>query len=139
MTEKRFKGCQYPLENSVHGLFATKQGTATVKCNLLQLLLTNPGERVMLPTFGVALKELLFEPATVLLEERARQMIAKAISIWEPRVVIEDLFVTVNPTEDQVPARDEDGAAILYINIKFRDPENVKEVEELVITRPLGV
>ena len=33
-----------------------------IKGQLTQLLLTNPGERVMLPDYGVGLKQYLFEP-----------------------------------------------------------------------------
>lgn len=46
-------GCPYPIARNPLGLLKTATGTAAIKGDLLQLLLTNPGERVMLPTFGV--------------------------------------------------------------------------------------
>ena len=53
-------GVAFPLDET--NLFS---GTETVreqiKSNLLNILLTYPGERVNLPSFGVGLKNLLFE------------------------------------------------------------------------------
>ena len=40
----------------------TKNLGEEVKQNLKNLLLTSPGERVMLPTFGAGIRKMLFEP-----------------------------------------------------------------------------
>jgi phage baseplate assembly protein W len=53
-------GMAFPLDET--NMF---QGTESVKdqikANLLNVLLTYPGERVNMPTFGVGLKQLIFE------------------------------------------------------------------------------
>lgn len=141
MAKQRFLGLQYPLVQTPRGILAQKSGINQIKANLLQLLLTNPGERVMLPTFGTPLRDLLFEPNDVILEARAKQMITDAILAWEPRVVITNISVNSkidrNNSLHPLDTKEEiDG--ILYIRIKFVDPENIQEVEELVIERPLG-
>lgn len=41
----RFLGLQYPLTETVRGIFAQKNGISQIKADMLQLLLTNPGER----------------------------------------------------------------------------------------------
>jgi phage baseplate assembly protein W len=62
MAKKKFLGLQYPLAKSSRGILAQKVGVDQIKADLLQLLLTNPGERVMLPTYGTPLRKLIFEP-----------------------------------------------------------------------------
>jgi phage baseplate assembly protein W len=140
MEKQRFLGMQYPLVKTPRGILAQKNGINQIKADLLQLLLTNPGERVMLPSYGTPLRTLLFEPNDAILEIRAKQMIADAILIWEPRIVITNIEVknqiersslNQNDTNDEI-----DG--ILFIKIKFVDPENITEIEELIIERPLG-
>jgi phage baseplate assembly protein W len=140
MEKQRFLGMQYPLVKTPRGILAQKNGINQIKADLLQLLLTNPGERVMLPTYGTPLRTLLFEPNDTMLEIRAKQMIADSILTWEPRIVITNIEVR-NKIEksslNQSDTNDEiDG--ILFIKIKFVDPENITEIEELAIERPLG-
>lgn len=45
MTKKKFIGSQYPLKKTPRGIFAPLNGVDQIKADLLQLLLTNPGER----------------------------------------------------------------------------------------------
>lgn len=47
--------------NSIDGFTMLKDFNRVVKQNLKMLLLTNPGERVMIPSFGVGLKRMIFE------------------------------------------------------------------------------
>jgi len=53
-------GVAFPLddENMFTGTLTTKE---QAKANLLNVLLTYPGERINMPNFGVGLKKLLFE------------------------------------------------------------------------------
>ena len=57
-----FLGAPYPIVKTARGLLAAQTGVDQVKADLLQLLLTNPGERVMLLDYGTPLRELIFEP-----------------------------------------------------------------------------
>lgn len=140
MTTKRFLGCQYPLVKTPRGVMAQKSGVAQIKADLLQLLLTNPGERVMMPTFGTPLRQLVFEPNDAALEIRARQMISDSITKWEPRVVVTAIQVTSSFDEDDLDPLDtkDDLEHILGIKIQFVDPENIQQVEELVLEFPIG-
>ena len=58
----KFLGAPYPIIKHPRGFFHTQSGIDQVKADLLILLLTNPGERVMLPDFGAGLNRLMFEP-----------------------------------------------------------------------------
>ncbi len=136
----KFLGLQYPLVKTARGLMAQQSGVDQIKADLLQLLLTNPGERVMLPTYGTPLRELFFEPNDQNLEVRAKNMIAESILAWEPRVVINNIAVQAGlDRNDKRLHRDDDKdevESILMITIEFVDPENITEIEELVLNIP---
>lgn len=138
---KKFLGLQYPLMKNPRGLMAQKTGVNQIKADLLQLLLTNPGERVMMPTFGTPLKELFFEPNDPALEIEATNMISNAILTWEPRIVVQNISIKagVDRNDNRLNAFDakDDVDHILMISIEFVDPENISQVEELVLQVPL--
>jgi hypothetical protein len=140
MEKQRFLGMQYPLVKTPRGILAQKNGINQIKADLLQLLLTNPGERVMLPSYGTPLRTLLFEPNDAILEIRAKQMIADSISTWEPRIVITNIEVKNKIEKSSLNKSDTNDEidGILFIKVKFVDPENITEIEELAIERPLG-
>tara|TARA_R100000808_G_C2112925_1_gene126459 strand:+ start:329 stop:721 length:393 start_codon:yes stop_codon:yes gene_type:complete len=56
----------------------------TIKQNLKMLLLTSPGERVMIPTYGVGLRDYLFSPNTDLTRDDIKSEIMSQISIFMP-------------------------------------------------------
>jgi phage baseplate assembly protein W len=53
-----------------------------VRDELLQLLLTNPGERLFLPEFGAGVRRLVFEPASDVLRGVTKARITQALSRW---------------------------------------------------------
>ena len=77
-----------------------------VKSNLINVLLTEPGERVNLPDFGVGLKNLLFETQidTNVLESRIDDQIKKHI----PEITLISAEADFSPDEH-----------ILYIKITY--------------------
>lgn len=136
----KFLGLQYPLERTHRGILAQKKGVDQIKADLLQLLLTNPGERVMLPDFGTPLRKLIHEPNDATLVATATQMIAASINRWEPRVEVTNIHVTSNIDPNDLNRDDpkEDIEHILGIKIEFVDPENISKVEALVLELPSG-
>jgi phage baseplate assembly protein W len=62
---------------------------------VLQLLLTNPGERLFLPDFGGGVRRLVFEGGGQTTEAMAKAMISQALSRWlDRRVTLQELAVT---------------------------------------------
>lgn len=59
------------------------------RSNLLNLLLTNKGERIMQPGFGTGLQGLLFEQETDDLEDRISDTIYDNVNFWLPYINIE--------------------------------------------------
>ena len=139
-TTKKFLGAQYPFVKTPRGIVAQKNGVDQIKADMLQLLLTNPGERVMMPEFGTPLRKLFFEPNDPTLEQQARQIIATSINKWEPRVVISQIEITSNFNKNSLDTSDtgDEIEGILGIKIKFLDPQNILAVDELVLELPIS-
>lgn len=65
-----------------------------VKEELLQILLTNFGERIFLPTFGGGVRRLLFEGLSANTFAITKSSITDAISRWlGHRIILDDLIV----------------------------------------------
>ena len=94
----------------------------------------------MLPTFGCDLRKFLFEPADATLVDQVRAQIIQQLNLWEPRVVIDNINVQLNPDRSLLNSQDDltEQGAILYIQIDFYDPENIKEVQQLQLEVPLS-
>jgi phage baseplate assembly protein W len=136
-----FLGCPYPLVKHPRGFFRTQSGMDQIKSDLLALLLTEPGERVMLPDFGTSLKKFIFEPNDSSVLEQIRNEIARAISIWEPRIAVQNIEVTngndVIGSLDQQDLK-QDLQHIVLIKILFTNFDNIQKVEELRLEIPVG-
>jgi phage baseplate assembly protein W len=63
------------------------------RTNLINLIRTRPGERIMQPQFGVRLLEFLFEPNDDLLEVKIQREITDAIGYWLPYIKVESLDI----------------------------------------------
>lgn len=140
MVTEKFLGVPYPLERDSRGYFHSQSGMNQIKSDLLILLLTNPGERVMLPTFGTGLRKLLFEPNDSDLASTARELIITAIRNWETRVAVEQIEVLTSIDPSSLAVNDDRGqdGNILMIRINFFDPQNTNEVQELSLALPIN-
>lgn len=52
------------------------------------ILSTSPGQRVMRPTFGCKLHELVFAPNNSHTAAHARRYVEAALGMWEPRITV---------------------------------------------------
>ena len=69
---------------------------AHIRDELIQLILTNPGERAFLAEFGSEVRRLAFENASQTTAGVTKARVTQAISRWlGHRVTLEDLQVTV--------------------------------------------
>ena len=133
------KGAPYPISKSPLGYLFSQEGIATLKSDLIQLLLTNPKERVMLPSYGTPLRKLLFSPNDAALVAETKRIIANSIESWEPRIVISQIDITngyINNSKNANELNSNDH--VLTINIKFFDPQKIDFVESLTIQLPAG-
>ena len=61
--------------------------------NLKNLLATSKGERYMQPLFGTRIKEAVFQPNTLNLEEFIKETITEAIEMWLPYIVLDSVGI----------------------------------------------
>lgn len=134
-------GMPYPITKDPLGLLRSQKGLAQLKSDLLVLLLTNPGERVMLSEFGTPLRSLLFEVNDETLQQQAFNIISRAIERWEPRIAVKDIIVTNGIDEDSLHRDDakEDLDHILFIRIEFFDPGDIQDIQVLSLEIPLNI
>jgi phage baseplate assembly protein W len=85
--------------------------------NLKNLLLTYPGERIMQPTFGVRIKDRVFEPNTPELTISLNKEIQDAINHWLPYIIIKVISI------DNKQKGDPGIGNHLYIKIEFKVTE----------------
>ena len=64
-----------------------------IKNDLLQLLLTAPGERVMRPTFGAPIRTFVFEQMDINDLTTLKDSIKTAITQFEKRVTVKDILL----------------------------------------------
>jgi len=64
---------------------------AVIAQNLKNLIMTSPGERVMLPSFGVGIRNFVFEPNLSSTYGTIRARINEQIADWMPFISIEDI------------------------------------------------
>jgi phage baseplate assembly protein W len=67
-----------------------------IKSNLLNLLLTDIGERIMNPNFGTLLRRFLFEGITDSNIETLRESISNSIAIYIPEIIVQEIIITPN-------------------------------------------
>jgi phage baseplate assembly protein W len=88
-------GITLPVQNSSTGYFSQAfTSREQAKSNLVNLLLTERGERVMQPDFGTGLKSLLFEQMDdEQFEVRITNTIVDSVSYWLPYIRIEGIEI----------------------------------------------
>lgn len=89
----------FPFHIGSDGRCATYESLADhVRGEVIQLLLTNPGERPMMPVFGAGLRRLVFEGNQDITAGIAKAAISQSISFWlQERVEL--ILLEVTPIE----------------------------------------
>jgi phage baseplate assembly protein W len=95
-----------------------------------QVLLTDPGERVCLPTFGTGLRRLLFAPLTAQLQATATMMITQSLNAWlAAQITVQN--VTVETPVD-TPSL-EPGVILVTISYVLIETQSVRQTQIRVI------
>jgi len=68
-----------------------------IKSNLINLLLTNKGERVMNPEFGADLGTVLFEGITEDTSSLIKTLIRTNVNLFVPEVILTDIIIDSSP------------------------------------------
>ncbi|UJS16688.1 MAG: GPW/gp25 family protein [Candidatus Jettenia sp.] len=97
MTQEYGKHLSFPFRIGKDGRTAQVSSLEEhVRDELIQLILTNLGERLFLPDFGGGVRRLVFENADETLGAMTKAILTQAISQWlGHRITLEDLIVIV--------------------------------------------
>lgn len=93
-----------------------------IKSNLINLLLTNVGERVMNPTFGCNLKRFIFEGITDINMGILNQDLIEKISLFIPEITVTNIVFTPDTDNN-----------LVYITIDYY--LNVSETPDQIIVQ----
>ena len=85
-------GISLPFNGSI-GFNSTYSTQEQIKSNLINLLLTNKGERIMNPDFGADLRTALFENITNNTYDLIKNLIITNVSIFIPEITINSIEV----------------------------------------------
>lgn len=89
-------GLVYPFHEAEGAFEYTIKTIDAARANILHLLDTDKGSRLMKPEVGIGLREMLFEPITDTLESKFRKRIKRNIKEYVPYVRIDNLEINVN-------------------------------------------
>jgi len=93
------------------GLALTNERSELVQAIYI-ILSTSPGQRVMRPTFGCRLHELVFAPNNSHTATQARRFVEEALGMWEPRINVTQV--------DVAPDRDEHNRLLIEIQYEVK-------------------
>jgi phage baseplate assembly protein W len=86
-------GVSLPFSKPFTSTYTTKD---QIKSNLVNLLLTDVGERVMNPTFGCELKRFIFEGITDENTSLIIESVTNSINIFVPEVTVTNITIVPN-------------------------------------------
>jgi len=95
------RGIAFPPYTDRESRLAWSQGPDNIRECIRIILSTEPGERLMLPTFGAGLKRFLFEPNTVSIHRLMEECIVQALNRWEPRIRVASVDIDVSEDDEQ--------------------------------------
>ena len=116
---------QLPLtKDSIDGFKMIKDFRTLIKQNFKMLLLTNPGERIMEPSFGIGIQTFLFSNFSESTYSDIEDKILQQVAIYMPVISIHGMNFKANELIDNR----------LDIQIQYSIPTlNVKEMLEFTI------
>jgi phage baseplate assembly protein W len=88
----------YPYSVVGSGIPSTTMADDHLRDLILQVLFTNPGERVNLPEFGVGIQRLVFEPSSDAMRASVQFLVSTNLQRWlGDRIDVEQVQVTSEP------------------------------------------
>ncbi len=93
------RGWSFPPQSGGQGGFSLTNELNEVEQAMVIILATSPGERVMRPTFGSRLQELIFEPCNGRTLAIAEEYTREALAMWEPRIEVDEVMAYVDDSD----------------------------------------
>ncbi len=91
------RGWAFPPKIAPQGGMALTNERSELDQAVQIILSTAPGQRVMRPTFGCRLHELVFAPNNTHTAVLARRYVEEALGMWEPRINVTSVDTQPDP------------------------------------------
>lgn len=114
------QGLAFPLQVNSRGEIALARGERDIEQSIRIILETMPGERVMRPGFGCRIWELVFAPRDPTTEGLLIHYVEEALVHWEPRIDVQEINITDDPTED--------GTVLIDINYLIKSTHDERSI-----------
>jgi hypothetical protein len=129
---------RYPFAiDAASGQAAQTDYASHVAQMIQQVLLTNPGERVCMPTFGAGLRRLLFAPLNASLGATTKLVVTTSLNQWlGNQITVKDVVVqtpqgsTGQPIPGPLPP---DGAILIQVTYVLIETQTVAQTQVQVI------
>lgn len=105
--------------DQIDGYALTKNFKEVAAQNLKMVVLTNPGERIMLPNFGVGIKRYLFQNSDTFVFEEIEEKIRQQVRTYLPYITIDNINF-LSESNDFVQAEIEPSSLSNYLHIQIR-------------------
>ena len=122
-------GPKLPLQRDLNDGFTNiKSLKENVKQAFKMLILTNPGERMMLPEYGVGLRTFLFEPYTGATQSEITTSVEEQLNLYLPYITL------LNIEFPQANLRDQRDTGVLQVRLSYSVPSlSFRDELDLVI------
>ena len=95
-----------------------------------QVLLTDPGERVCLPTFGAGLRRLLFSPLTAQLQASTQMIVTQSLNAWlGDQITVQSVTVDTPVSSPGLP----EGTILITIGYVLIETQSIQQTQVQVI------
>jgi len=119
-----FYGYNPPFIGGPQSVLSRQEDEQLIKNDILQLLLTIPGERVMRPDFGVNLRNAVFDLGDMVTVTGLELEIKQKIEKYDQRVIVDDVQILTD--------LDNNGMAIRVFMRMQRDPTRYLNIEQFI-------
>jgi phage baseplate assembly protein W len=117
-------GMNPPFFGGQQNVLSRQEDERLLKNDILQLLMTVPGERVMRPDFGVHLRSFVFDQMTDVDLAALQLEITEAINRQEQRVTVDSVDIVRDDDRNQISVR-------IIVTVK-KDPKRQLTIEQFL-------
>ena len=93
------RGWAFPPQTGPQGGLILSDDRTEIDQAIRIILSTSPGQRVMRPTFGCRLQDLVFAPNNSHTAAQATRYVEESLAMWEPRITVTWVNARPDPEE----------------------------------------
>lgn len=113
-------GLAFPIQTNPRGEILLVSSDVDINQSIQIILGTHPGERVMRPTFGCRVHEMMFEPRDATTMSMIKKYVDEALQLWEPRIQV--FAINTESSDGQ------DGAIFVEIEYQVKATHDTRSI-----------